>query len=112
SDLAERWGVDVLAIAADVGDPDQVSAAVEQTVAAWGGVDLLVNNAGGSGSIKPSGDRVTQHGPFVDMDIDDLLGVVRVNLLGVMLMTKAVLAPMIDAGRGRIINVASEGGKI
>ena len=112
SDLAERWGVDVLAIAADVGDPDQVSAAVEQTVAAWGGVDLLVNNAGGSGAIKPGGDRVSQHGAFVDMDIDDLLGVVRVNLVGVMLMTKTVLRPMISAGRGRIINVASEGGKI
>jgi NAD(P)-dependent dehydrogenase (short-subunit alcohol dehydrogenase family) len=112
SDLAERWGVDVLAIAADVGDPDQVRAAVEQTVAAWGGVDLLVNNAGGSGAIKPGGDRVSQHGAFVDMDIDDLLGVVRVNLVGVMLMTKTVLRPMIAAGRGRIINVASEGGKI
>jgi NAD(P)-dependent dehydrogenase (short-subunit alcohol dehydrogenase family) len=110
--LTERWGVDVLALATDVGDPGQVSAAVDRIAAAWGGVDLLVNNAGGSGSIKPSGDRVTQHGTFVDMDMDDLLGVVRVNLLGVMLMTKAVLTPMIDAGRGRIINVASEGGKI
>lgn len=112
SDLAARWGVDVLAIAADVGDPDQVSAAVQRVVAAWGGVDLLVNNAGGSGAIKSSGDRVTQHGAFADMSIDDLLGVVRVNLIGVMLVTKAVLGPMITAGRGRIINVASEGGKI
>jgi len=112
SDLAERWGVDVLAIAADVGNPDQVSAAVERTTAAWGGVDLLVNNAGGSGAIKSSGDRVSQHGGFADMQNDDLLGVVRVNLIGVMLMTKAVLAPMIAAGHGRIINVASEGGKI
>ena len=112
SDLAGRWGADVLAVAADVGDPDQVSAAVERTVAAWGGVDLLVNNAGGSGAIKPGGDRVGQHGVFADMEIDDLLDVVRVNLIGVMLMTKAVLRPMIAAGRGRIINVASEGGKI
>jgi len=46
------------------------------------------------------------------MDIDDLQGVVRVNLIGVMLMTRAALPPMIAAGRGRIINVASEGGKI
>jgi 3-oxoacyl-[acyl-carrier protein] reductase len=112
SDLAERWGVDVLAIAADVGNPDQVSAAVERTTAAWGGVDLLVNNAGGSGAIKPSGDRVSQHGGFADMENEDLLGVVRVNLIGVMLMTKAVLTPMIAVGHGRIINVASEGGKI
>ena len=112
TDLAARWGIDALAIAADVGDPDQVSAAVERLVTAWGGVDLLVNNAGGSGAIKPSGDRVTQHGAFLDMGIDDLLGIVRVNLIGVMLMTKAVLPSMIAAGRRRIINVASEGGKI
>jgi NAD(P)-dependent dehydrogenase (short-subunit alcohol dehydrogenase family) len=112
ADVAERWGVDVLAITADVGDPDQVSAAVERVTAAWGGVDLLVNNAGGSGSIKPGGNRVSQHGAFADMEIDDLLGVVRVNLIGVMLMTRAVLGPMTGAGRGRIINVASEGGKI
>jgi NAD(P)-dependent dehydrogenase (short-subunit alcohol dehydrogenase family) len=112
ADVAERWGAEVLAIAADVGDPDQVTAAVERVTAAWGGVDLLVNNAGGSGSIKPGGDRVSQHGAFADMEIDDLLGVVRVNLIGVMLMTRAVLGPMTEAGRGRIINVASEGGKI
>jgi len=112
SDLTARWGIDALAIAADVGDPDQVSGAAERVVAAWGGIDLLVNNAGGSGAIKPGGDRVTQHGAFLDMETDDLLGVVRVNLIAVMLMTKAVLRPMIAAGRGRIINVASEGGKI
>jgi NAD(P)-dependent dehydrogenase (short-subunit alcohol dehydrogenase family) len=112
ADVAERWGADVLAIAADVGNPDDVSAAVEQTATAWGGVDLLVNNAGGSGAIKPSGNRVSQHGAFADMEIDDMLGVVQVNLIGVMLMTKAVLGPMIAADRGRIINVASEGGKI
>jgi NAD(P)-dependent dehydrogenase (short-subunit alcohol dehydrogenase family) len=112
ADVAERWGVDVLAVAADVGNPDHVAAAVERTAAAWGGVDLLVNNAGGSGAIKRSGDRVSQHGAFADMQTDDLLGVVRVNLIGVMLMTKAVLGPMTEAGRGRIINVASEGGKI
>jgi NAD(P)-dependent dehydrogenase (short-subunit alcohol dehydrogenase family) len=112
ADVAERWGADVLAIAADVGNPDDVSAAVEQTATAWGGVDLLVNNAGGSGAIKPSGNRVSQHGAFADMEIDDMLGVVQVNLIGVMLMTKAVLGPMIAADRGRIINIASEGGKI
>jgi NAD(P)-dependent dehydrogenase (short-subunit alcohol dehydrogenase family) len=112
SDLTARWGIDALGIAADVGDPEQVGAAVDRVVATWRGIDLLVNNAGGSGSIKASGERVTQHGAFLDMGIDDLQGVVRVNLIGVMLMTRATLPPMIDGGRGRIINVASEGGKI
>ena len=89
------------AIAADVGNPDQVSGARCSVRPPHGaGVDLLVNNAGGSGAIKPSGDRVSQHGGFADMENDDLLGVVRVNLIGVMLMTKAVLMPMIAAGHG------------
>jgi NAD(P)-dependent dehydrogenase (short-subunit alcohol dehydrogenase family) len=112
AELRERWGVEALGLVADVGDPAQAEAAVQAVVDAWGGVDLLVNNAGGSGSIKENGEKVTQHGSFLDNDIADLLGIIRVNLVGVLLMSRAALRPMVAAGRGTIVNVASEGGKI
>ena len=75
------------------------------------GLDILVNNAGGSGSIGVGGEKVIQHGPFDLMKLDDLLDVVRVNLVGLLLVTRAVLPHMLQSGSGRIVNVASEGGK-
>jgi NAD(P)-dependent dehydrogenase (short-subunit alcohol dehydrogenase family) len=111
-ELEERWGHDALALATDVGDPTDTERAIDKMVSSWGGVDLLVNNAGGSGTIRQDGERVRQHGAFLNMGMDDLVGVVRVNLLGTMLMTRAVLPAMVRQGGGRIVNVASEGGKI
>jgi 3-oxoacyl-[acyl-carrier protein] reductase len=110
--LSERWGVEALPVVCDVGDARSIAAAVEQVVATFGGIDLLVNNAGGSGSIGGAGQKVSQHGSFAALEVDDIDTVVRVNLLGVYLMTRAVLQPMIAGGRGRIVNVASEGGKV
>jgi NAD(P)-dependent dehydrogenase (short-subunit alcohol dehydrogenase family) len=109
--VAARWGVRTQPLVADVGDPDQTRAAVARVVDRWGGVDVLVNNAGGSGSIGLGGRKVTLADEFEPMDIEDLVSIVRVNLLGVLLMSKAALGPMLAAGRGRIVNISSEGGK-
>ena len=92
--------------------PMRVSAAVRAHDRRMGGVDLLANNAGGSGRSSPPAIESASTARFADMENDDLLGVVRANLIGVMLMTKAVLMPMIAAGHGHIINAASEGGNI
>jgi 3-oxoacyl-[acyl-carrier protein] reductase len=110
-EVGSRWNVPARFVQADVGDPDSVQAAVDDLIAHWGGIDILVNNAGGSGSVGSTGEKVTHHGPFAEMDVEELLTVVRVNLVGMMLVTRAVLPHMISAASGRIINVASEGGK-
>jgi NAD(P)-dependent dehydrogenase (short-subunit alcohol dehydrogenase family) len=110
--IAERWGVPTLAVTVDVGDVDSVEVGVRAVLAEWGRIDILVNNAGGSGSIKQGGDKVTNHGTFLDAALDDVYGIVRVNFLGVMHMSRAVLPSMIANGSGRIVNVSSEGGKI
>lgn len=91
-------GVEAMAVVADVTDDSSVRQAVATVTDAWGRVDLLVNNAG----------RVdTGDVGFADAALDDVLGVLEVNLLGVMRVTHAVLPAMLAAGRGRIMNVNS-----
>ena len=110
--LQSHWGVEAIAVTCDVGDAGSAARAVQLVVDRFGGVDLLVNNAGGSGSVGEGGARANQHVPFAQMSTDDMATVVRVNLMGVLFMTRAVLSAMLPAGSGRIINVASEGGRI
>lgn len=108
--VRDRWSVRTEPVVADVGDDAQVRAAIDGLVERWGGIDVLVNNAGGSGSVA-GGRRVPHHGPFSEMAYEDLQNVVRVNLVGTLLATRAALPHMISAGAGRIVNIASEGGK-
>jgi NAD(P)-dependent dehydrogenase (short-subunit alcohol dehydrogenase family) len=110
--LQNRWGVRALPLACDVGDADQTKAAVSAVTELWGGVDILVNNAGGSGSIGVDGMPISTSQTFPTMSVEAITGTLRVNLLGVILMSHAVLEPMLKIGHGRIINISSEGGKI
>jgi NAD(P)-dependent dehydrogenase (short-subunit alcohol dehydrogenase family) len=84
---------------ADVSDPAEVGAL------AWEFADeevsLLVNNAGVAGPVKP----------LVDIDPDEWDGVFAANVRGVYLMCRAFLPPMLAAGRGDVVNIASVSGK-
>ena len=88
-------------VAVDVADPAAVSAAVEETLARFGRIDVLVNNAGISGP----------NAPTWEYGIDDWRRVLEVNLTGVFLCTRAVVPLMRSRGYGRIVNVASIAGK-
>ena len=85
-----------LALVADIADPAAVSAAVERAAAELGGLVGLVNNAG-LGQVKLLED-------YSDEEWDRLL---RVNVTGAWLLTKAVAPHMRAAGGGSIVNVAS-----
>lgn len=91
-------GVDAIAVVADVTDGDSVRAAVAHVVDALGPIDLLVNNAGRAdvGEV-----------PFDQADLDDVLGVIEVNLVGPLRVLHAVLPAMRAASRGRVLNVNS-----
>lgn len=108
--IQSRWSVQAEPVVVDVGDEAEVGEAIDGLAERWGGIDILVNNAGGSGSVA-GGRRVPHHGPFSGMAYDDLQNVVRVNLVGTLLVTRAALPHMISARTGRIVNIASEGGK-
>jgi NAD(P)-dependent dehydrogenase (short-subunit alcohol dehydrogenase family) len=84
----------------DVTDPRSVAAAVDEVIAAWGRIDVLVNNAG-YGLI----------GLFEEMSEDQIRRLLDTNVVGVMNVTRAVLPHMRAQKSGRIINVASAAGR-
>lgn len=95
----ESAGGAAIAIAADVGDPDAVTAMVETAAEALGPVSVLVNNAG-----------ITDDGLMLRMSVEQWDRVIATNLRSVYLCTKAVLKGMIRAKGGRIINISSVSG--
>jgi NAD(P)-dependent dehydrogenase (short-subunit alcohol dehydrogenase family) len=91
-------GVEVLAL--DVTDDGSMRAAVGRVLEEQGGIDVLVNNAG-YGSF----------GALEEVDLAEGRRQFDVNVFGLARMTQLVLPAMRKAGRGRIINVSSIGGK-
>ncbi|RMF44205.1 MAG: SDR family oxidoreductase [Anaerolineae bacterium] len=101
--LAEEirtFGSEALVVPADVSDPESVERMVQTTLDAWGQIDVLVNNAG-FGRLR----RLENLHP-----VDDIEAQVRVNVLGVMWASRAVLPHMKTRGSGHIINVSSVAG--
>lgn len=85
----------------DVAEPDQVTNLVTEAVSAFGGLDVMCNNAGIPGARHPS---------LFDDDFADFHRVMGVNLLGVMVGTREAGRRMAAGGGGSIINVTSIGG--
>ncbi len=82
----------------DVTSFDECRAAIEDVTSAWGGVDVLVNNAG-----------ITHLGLFRDTDVDVIRRVMEVNLLGAVHCTKAALPSLLEGG-GQIVVTSSVAG--
>ncbi|MEB3979861.1 SDR family oxidoreductase [Mycobacterium sp. 663a-19] len=99
--LARELGADALFRRTDVSDPEQVGALVAATVEKFGGLHVMVNNAG-----VPS----AMHRRFLDDDLADFHRVMAVNLLGVMAGTRDAARHMAAHGGGSIINMTSIGG--
>jgi meso-butanediol dehydrogenase/(S,S)-butanediol dehydrogenase/diacetyl reductase len=94
-------GREAISVKVDVGERSEVKAMVAETVKAFGGIDVIFNNAGFN---KPV--------PFFDVDEDNFNSIVRVNTLGVMLCMQEVGKQMIAQGTGgKIINTASIAGR-
>ncbi|MFQ6028233.1 MAG: SDR family NAD(P)-dependent oxidoreductase [Dehalococcoidia bacterium] len=91
-----RAGAEAIFISCDVSDSQAVNTAVEQTVAAFGRIDIVMNNAGGG-----SGER------FPDETDEGWNRVLAVNLSGAFYMTRAAWPHLIAAGGGSIINISS-----
>ncbi|GIJ23898.1 MULTISPECIES: SDR family NAD(P)-dependent oxidoreductase [Micromonospora] len=92
-------GGEAIAIAADLTDPAAAPRLVEEVTAALGRVEILVNNA-----------ATTRFIPFEDLDSADdevWTALLRVNLLAPVALARATFPAMVDAGWGRVLNVAS-----
>jgi short-subunit dehydrogenase len=94
-------GGEAAVLPCDVSDPDQAADAAARAAAEWGGIDLLVNNAG-----------YGHHRTFLEWSLEDMERMMRVNYFGTLYFTKAILPAMVEQRRGWIVFVASVAGKI
>lgn len=95
-----EYSENVLSFVVDVADEEAVYDTVNSVKESFGGVDILINNAG----------IFRDYISFVDSTSDRWKKFIDVNILGVMYFAKAVLPSMIDKGYGRIINLGSVAG--
>ena len=98
--LAEARGAKVAVHRADVADRAQVDAMVDAALAAFGAIDVLVNNAG-----------VYQAARLVDIAPEDFDRVMKVNVYGAFHVMQQVLRHMQARQRGKVVNIASTAGK-
>jgi 3-oxoacyl-[acyl-carrier protein] reductase len=98
-DLIRQEGGTAEAFTVDVRDAAQVAAAVDATLAAFGKIDVLMNDAG-----------TTRPGDVIDVTFEDWDMVIDVNLRGTFLVSRAVLPGMVERGSGAVINIGSVSG--
>lgn len=94
--------IGVLAHAAHVGEPEQAQACVAAAVDAFGGIDVLINNAGTN----------PYYGPLVDLDVSRAEKTVQVNQWSVVLWTQTVWKASMAERGGTIVNISSLGGLV
>ncbi len=92
-------GRQALVVEADVSEPVDVNRMVEASLARFGRIDILVNNA-----------AVARPKPVVETSLEDWNWMLGINLTGVFLCTRAVLPHMIERGEGNIITISSGSG--
>lgn len=105
-ELAERIKADggyAIAVKVDVLDRDQVAAAAEQTIKAFGRIDCLVNGAGGNKKEATTSQTLS----FFDIPAQAIRWVFDLNLLGTVLPCQVFGRHMADQGHGAIINISS-----
>ena len=85
----------------DVADAASAADTCARALALWGGIDLLVNNAG-----------YGHHRTFLEWELEDMERMMRVNYFGSLYFTKALLPRMVEQRRGWVVFVSSVAGKI
>jgi len=93
----ELGGTELWPLKLDITRPAEVAEAVARIGEKWGGVDVLVNNAGR-----------TRVGPFLASKEEHWQELFAIDVLGLLRCTQAVLPQMLERKRGRIINIASD----
>ena len=99
--IVQGLGRKALPLAVDVGDSEAVNACIAEVVKVFGKVDIMVNNAG-----------ITKDTLLVRMSDEDWDAVLRVNLKGTFLFSRAVAKHMMKQRSGAIVNIASISGII
>ena len=98
-ELQRQFGITVRTFALDLTKPDAPQSLFAQLQSAGVAVDILVNNAG-----------YGQFGEFADVPAEESLGQIQLNITALTHLTRLFLAPMLERGSGKIMNVASTAG--
>jgi NAD(P)-dependent dehydrogenase (short-subunit alcohol dehydrogenase family) len=101
AEVASKFGESVRTVSLDVTNEAQGQYAVNTAIQAFGGLDVLVNNAG-YGNVCP----------VEDTSLADFRAQIETNLFGVIIMTKAVLPYFRERGAGHIVQISSIGGRV
>ncbi|WAL66049.1 oxidoreductase [Amycolatopsis cynarae] len=101
ADLVAEWGDRLRTCALDVTDSPSVEAAVATTLAEFGRIDVVVNNAG-HGSV----------GAVEELTMEELRALMEVMFFGAVAVTKAVLPHLREQGSGTIVQMSSMGGQL
>ena len=88
-------------VKADIKNSNEVKKMIEKTIACFGHIDVLINNAG-----------ISYKGLFIDENNEITKEIIDTNLLGAMYTSKYVLPHMLKNGGGKIINISSIWGKV
>ncbi|USK83418.1 3-ketoacyl-ACP reductase [Peribacillus asahii] len=96
----QQFDIKVSAASADVSDLEAVNHAVAHIKSELGDIDILVNNAG-----------IAKFGGFLELTPEEWERIIRVNLMGVYNVTRAVLPDMIERKSGDIVNISSTAGQ-
>lgn len=94
AEIRSATGRRVLAVQADMGKPEDINSLVAATVAEFGGVDILVNNAVNS-----------KAAPFMELEDEDWLNHMNVKIMGYVRCSREVIPHMQARGGGRIIHI-------
>ncbi len=95
-EMAQAYRVETLGVAMDMSDRDSISSVHEKIESVFGGVDILINNAG-----------ITRDKLFLRMSLEDWEEVLRVNLTGTFAITSLAVKGMLKKRWGRIVNISS-----
>lgn len=101
NEISSVFGVETVVCGFDVGNEEQVESSLKEVTGKIGGIDILVNNAG-----------ITGDGLFVRTKLEDWEKVLRTNLTGSFLCSRAVIKHMMKARWGRIVNLSSVVGEM
>ena len=102
ADIAKEYGVKAIGVPCDITDTARVEAAIDQVLAEFGRIDILINNAG-TGGVTPA----------EDVPDEMFLNEINIDLTGTFKMARAVAKKaMIPAKYGRVINIASMYGMV
>lgn len=102
NDIISKGGEAVFLVT-DVMNPEKVQENCDEIIAKYGRVDALLNAAGGN----MAGATIQPDGNIFDIKVDEFQKVLNLNLTGTVIPTQIFLKPMVEAGKGAIVNFSS-----